>query len=410
MPKLVSSHLFAFNRFKPTRDLSPDRLFLRRAEMTMLTQFSIHPAGVDAGLAGLDCAGFPGVPSGVEMSFIPPVPLPPERERENESGPSIECAHGVTFLKIQDPRLFGPGREAFCRALLESAVTQRAFRRAEIHLESATCRLEFDPGRLDRAQVAERASEAIRAASPALLTRGHDTRRGAPDWTSLYAFAAAEGGRPSIWETRTVGAGRLRLRNGGYSGHQVAVRSASILRRWPGVCASDCLPTFWGHELAVEFDPQVVMPGEVVLAAEAALRVARQWGDGLSMTDSDPIAPSASLFPSGVSWDVLVAGGSILLAALGVILPGIPSVPFFLLSCHSLGRACPELQPWLHSIPGVGQLLRASTADDSKWTDPSFVAKTLILGALGAAFFLIVHPPLPLVLACELGMVFFSIH
>jgi uncharacterized membrane protein YbaN (DUF454 family) len=402
------SHFFTFNRFNPTHNLSPDRLFLRRAEMTMLTQFSIDPAGVGAGLAQLGCALVPSVSSAVEMSFILPVPLP--RAREPESGPSIERASGATFLKIQDPRLFGPGRDAFCRALLESAVTQGAFRSAEIHLESATCRLEFDPSRLDRAEVAERAALAIRAATPALLRRGHDRWRVERDWTSLYAFAAADDSRPSIWETRTVGPGRLRLRNRGHCGHHVAVRSASLLRKWPGVCVSECLPTFWGHELDVEFDPQVVMPGEVVLAAEAALRVARQCAGGPSMTDSDQIAPSITNLPSGVSWDMLVGAGSMLFAALGVVLPGIPSVPFFVLSCHSLGRACPQLRPWLHSIPGVGQLLRASTADDSKWTDSNFVAKTVILGALVAAFFLIVHPPLPLVLACELGMVFLSIH
>ncbi len=172
----------------------------------------------------------------------------------------------------------------------------------------------------------------------------------------------------------------------------------------------DCLPTFWGHELDVEFDPKVVTPGEIVLAAEAALRVARQCGEGPFLIDLDQIAPSTSDFHSGASWDVLVASGSMLLAVAGLVLPGIPSVPFFVLSCHSLCRACPQLEPWLHSIPGVGQLLRASSANEGKWTDPNFVAKALLFGALLAAFFLVVHPPLPLVLACELGMMFFSIH
>jgi uncharacterized membrane protein YbaN (DUF454 family) len=112
----------------------------------------------------------------------------------------------------------------------------------------------------------------------------------------------------------------------------------------------------------------------------------------------------------GTGWDLLDACGSLLLAAAGLVLPGIPSAPLFVLSCDSISRAYPQLRPWLLSIPGIGQLLRAACANESLWNDPNFVAKTLVLGAVVAAFFLLVHPPLPIVLACELGMMFFSVH
>jgi len=185
------------------------------------------------------------------------------------------------------------------------------------------------------------------------------------------------------------------------------MRAISLLKMWPGI--SNCELAQSGHDLHVEFDEQVLRHEDVVLAAEAALRVARDC-DRRATAGSDQASPATDDLSTSASWDMLIAGGSFVLGAAGLVLPGIPSVPFLVLGCHSLVRAYPQLQPWLDSIPAVGQLLSAPSANENKWTDPNFVAKTLILGALVAAFFLIVHPPLPLVLACEVGMMLFSIH
>jgi uncharacterized membrane protein YbaN (DUF454 family) len=376
--------------------------------MDTLSGFSIAPPGLSAGIVRIDAGGLQSDADALGMSDFSPVAVSPPCEPA--SGLTIEYLDESAFLQIHDDRLFGPGRETFCRALLESAVVPGAFRRGEISLESATCRLEFAPGLLDRAQVAERASQAIRAATPALRMRTSDQKVGGPNWTSLCAFASAEGSRASIWESRLVSPTRHRLRNLARIGRRAAIRSASLLRMWPGVIGAEWLLTASGHELDVEFDPQVLTPGDIVLASEAAIRVARRYGKRSTFTHSGQASPAADDLPTGPFWDALVAGGSLLLAAAGVVLPGIPTVPFFMLSCHSLSRACPQLQPLLHSLPGVGKLLRASAATESKWTDPDFVAKSLVLSGLVAAFFLIIHPPLPLVLACEFGMMFFSIH
>jgi uncharacterized membrane protein YbaN (DUF454 family) len=373
--------------------------------MNMLTPFSIDPAGL-ADLAGL---GSPGDRFAMPKDFPDPIAPPPKRELEPEFGLSIEHLDGSGFLRVRDPRLLAPGREGFCIALLEAAVTQWSFRQAEIDLASATCRLEFDPERMDRAQVAQLASQAIQMATPSLQTQRNTFWRGEPEWTSLFGFAAADGSRPSIWETRTVGPARLRLRNRNHVEDRVANRSTSLLQMWPGIRASDWRPTLAGDDLDVEFDPQVLNSRDVVLAAEAALRVARAESDCPETSNLDHTSLVDHL-KSFASWDVVLAGSSMLLAGAGVVLPGIPSVPFFVLGCHALCRAYPQLKPWLHSIPGVGQILRSSKVSENHWSDPHFVAKTLIIGVLVAGFLLIVHPPFPLVLACELGMMFFSIH
>jgi uncharacterized membrane protein YbaN (DUF454 family) len=412
-PGLQLSAPFAFHRFNSTGNSLSNWPFVRRAEMTMLTEFSIDTATVGAGLAGLDCAALPGTPTALGASFTLAAPFSqtrePELECESEAGPWIECLDGSASLRMRDPRLFAPGREAFCRALLEAAVTQGACRRAEISLELGSCCLDFAPGHIDRVQVAERASAAIRAATPSLGSRGHYIGPGEPSWTSLFAFATEEQLRASIWETRLEDPGRLRLRNRSQFGRRVIMRSAGILAMWPGVSVSDCRPSPWGHELDVEFNPLALTPGNVALASEAALRVASVCENRLTEIDSDRMPGTTDEFPSGTSRDVLVAAGSLVLSVAGLVLPGIPSVPFFLLSCDALGRACPQMWHWLLSIPGLGQILRASTLHEINWNDPNVVAKTVMLGALVAAFFLVLHPPLPLVLACELGMMFISI-
>ena len=373
--------------------------------MDLITEFSIDPAAVGAGLTGPDCTASPGDPAAATMSFVAALAFTPERKRgpESESGPSIECAGGLTFLRIYDRRLFSPGRETFCRALLAAAVSPGGFRRADISLESATCRLEFEPGQFDRAQVAERASAAIRAAAPRLDSRPRDRTKPDSRLTSLTAFAITQGSRPSAWEIRSTEPGRLRLRNRALWHRHRAERAAGLLRMWPGIRV--CQPIGGSAELEIEFELFALSAEDVVLACEAALRVASGWQDGASGSH-----PPGQPTGSGTTWDALVAGGSLLLAFAGLAVPGIPSVPFFVLGCDSLCRACPQLQPWLHSLPGVGQLLRASAANENRWADPDFLAKTLILGALVAAFFLIVHPPFPLVIACELAMMLFSIH
>jgi len=375
--------------------------------MDLLTDFSITQAHTGAGIARLEDSGSSGSLSGLEVGVLAPLTVPPRQEPCSD--PSIERFDGTAALRIVDPRLFASESEAFCRALVESAVMSCGFRQAEISLSAAACRLEFDPGCLDRAQVAERAASAIRSATRALRRSAEGPLRAAPDWTSLTAFATGKSSRPSLWETRAVEAGRLRLRHRALWRRSLAERAAILLRAWPGV--EDCRRIPGSAEVEIQFDIEVLSPEDVVLASEAALRVARRWRSG-TLAGCDSSQATGDESGSGATWDLLVAGGSLLLAFAGLVLPGIPAVPFFMLGCNSLSHHYPELRASLLSLPGVGHLLCAAAAsrNPNQWRDPQFIAKTLLVGFLVSAFVLILQPPLPLVLACEIGTALFSIH
>lgn len=94
------------------------------------------------------------------------------------------------LVEIRDPRLFRPGREAFCRELARSAVENLQARRVDIDLTSSICRLEFDPGEFDRAELASRAAAAVTAATPALNEPPRGPARNA---TPLVDLALAGG-------------------------------------------------------------------------------------------------------------------------------------------------------------------------------------------------------------------------
>jgi hypothetical protein len=112
---------------------------------------------------------------------------------EDTARTRITCDDQADLIEIHDPRLLRPGYEAFCRALVRTAVACFEASRAEVHMKSSTCRLEFEPGRFDRTALAWRVAESVRAATPAV--RGGPTKRhdAGPAWTTLTASATNGG-------------------------------------------------------------------------------------------------------------------------------------------------------------------------------------------------------------------------
>jgi uncharacterized membrane protein YbaN (DUF454 family) len=103
--------------------------------------------------------------------------------------------------------------------------------------------------------------------------------------------------------------------------------------------------------------------------------------------------------------DLVMAGGSLVLALGGVIVPGIPSLPFLVLTGHYAIRLSPRLRRFLARQPWFIALTREA---DRLGCQPRLDLRTLLklaaITVLAAAAFLILHPPLPLVLGLELGL------
>lgn len=248
----------------------------------------------------------------------------------------VECCEHSGVVEIRDPRLIRAGQEAFCRALAEAAVMDLGAGLAELNLDASTCRLVFGPGRFDRAELAERAAAAVRAATPRVTKAANEREAAArPEWTELSAFAGD---------------------------------GVMVVREWGGESAAGGI---------VPFDE------------------ARRAGDR----------------PRGGRRlaDLAMAGGSLLMTIAGVILPGIPTLPFLIMTAKYAARVSPGFERLVEERPWLSALVAQAEDHEEQAIDWLAIGRMIGLAALFVAAIVILHPPMPIVLAVELGvMAFFA--
>ncbi len=329
---------------------------------------------------------------------------------ESGAGVHVTCDVSRGVVEVHDPRLLRHGRETFCLALVKHAVATSGACRAAICLRSSVCRFEFSPGSRDPVELAERVASAIRAATRDACGPIVSDPKQPAAWVSMTAFAA--GARVSLWETLIEEPGRVWLSHAALrEAPWLAVRVARVLRGLPGVAA--CRANPWFGRVEIDIDSVSSTVADLVTAAEAAF--CRESGAVDAAATAPPGGPAdshemlpAETRPGRRLVDLLLAGGTFTVAVAGVIVPGVPTAPFLLLSHHYLHRAAPETYGRLCHLPGVGWLIRKADRAERSWKDRGALWKSLAWSALSAAVFLVVHPPLPVALAIEFGLAAFS--
>jgi uncharacterized membrane protein YbaN (DUF454 family) len=149
------------------------------------------------------------------------------------------------------------------------------------------------------------------------------------------------------------------------------------------------------------------------VAADVGISIRRKRVDrsGRTILCDTPV-PAATLpgAPKGASRPVhlALAGGSLTMAVAGAILPGIPALPFLVLTARHAAHVSPGIDRFLRSRPWSAALLKQVEAQGGLMRlDQRSLLKLLPpLGAAAAAF-VIVRPPLPVVLGLELGVMAF---
>ncbi len=107
--------------------------------------------------------------------------------------------------------------------------------------------------------------------------------------------------------------------------------------------------------------------------------------------------------------DLALTAGSLTMAVAGAILPGIPSLPFLLLATRHAIRLSPKMNSLLRSQPWSDAILRKVEASGGLLRlDRRYLLRTLPIIVLAAAVLLIAHPPLPVVMALEIGVMAFA--
>jgi uncharacterized membrane protein YbaN (DUF454 family) len=272
----------------------------------------------------------------------------------------IEIDERQGLLHIYDPRAFHAGRRGFCRRLLEAAATGPGVEKAEIDLAAASCRLEFDRRTATAQTMADAFTAAVRqaAAEPTGIERLRWWRR-ASRWSTLTAYRTPDG--VSSWETLGAQPGRIRLRHDARPGDRARVSGlADSLATLDGV--EECRVSPWFGTLTLDYRPGSPIAGRLVDAVETALR--RESPPGSSTG-----AIARREHGGGAGGEVVVAvgyrrlrylaraGGSFALTLIGLVVPGIPTVPFLLATSYYLARSSPWLNDRLRRTALFGPIV-----------------------------------------------------
>jgi uncharacterized membrane protein YbaN (DUF454 family) len=275
----------------------------------------------------------------------------------------IEFDERAGSIRIYDPRLFQAGRRAFCERLLKAASRQPGITKAEIDLASASCQFEFSPGSQSPRSMADSSDRAIREAcsSPALWDKIRWWRRRGR-WSALTAFRLPEG--VSLWETFEVQPAQVRLRRPGIAGKRARLaRLADTVSDLEGVDA--CRVSPWSHCITIDVSLDSPVSDrflDTVEQAFACLEAAELLGP------EHPAAlpfvlPNAEVVigaATGVRrlMYMALAGGAFSMTMVGLVVPGVPTVPFLLATSYYLARSSPSMNERLRRTAFFGPILR----------------------------------------------------
>ncbi len=285
----------------------------------------------------------------------------------------IEIDEREGWLHIHDPRAFRVGRRGFCRRLIASAAEHPGFERAEVDLHAASCRLRFDPGSANARSMADAVTSAVREASSGPIGDGPWWRRDGR-WSRISAFRAPEG--LSWWETIESRSGEIRLR------HEPSTRAeddlgalAEILAEYEGIEQSRFSP--WSKTLTIAHRPGAPIARRLVDKVEDELRTVQVRRSSLRRGQAEDVAVASGL--RRIRY-LILAGGSFVLSVVGLIVPGIPTVPFLLSTSYYLARSSPTLNARLRRMPVLGPVL-------VEWEERhglSLGSKARLMGTTGA--------------------------
>jgi uncharacterized membrane protein YbaN (DUF454 family) len=148
-------------------------------------------------------------------------------------------------------------------------------------------------------------------------------------------------------------------------------------------------------------------------ATEQGVVIRRKYENraGRSIVRDNP-PPAAPTFegPKGSHRlvDLAMAGGSFTMVVAAVILPGIPTFPFLVMTARHTVRLSPRIERILRRRAWSAALLcHAEEAGDRVGCEWQALLKMVLVTVLAAAVLLIVHPPLPVMIALEIAVLAF---
>lgn len=277
----------------------------------------------------------------------------------------IELSQSAGLIRVLDPRIFRADRRQWCHTVAETAASRQGVRAVRVDLETATCEIQFASAPLAHT-MADVLAASMRAADesspgPCVSRRSwFNWRSPEPEtWSSLTAFPRAS--HASIWKTRLREPGLIEIDHGSMSGSRADQSRLvdGLLARAIGL--SSCRVDRRTRRLEVRFEPGRFELAQLIEAAEEVLTGTRTEHAVLdaellpARSDAEPTmlvaGPKRLLFLG-------LGGGSFALIFVGLAIPGIPTVPFVMLSSYYLARSSTRLHAQLVRSRFFGPIVR----------------------------------------------------
>jgi uncharacterized membrane protein YbaN (DUF454 family) len=281
------------------------------------------------------------------------------KDHGGSTGPDVQFDTKRRSIQVCDTRIINSDQRAFCRRLLEAAARRPGISKAEVDLARASCRIEFAGTATTSQKMADLFAVCVQEAAVGLRDGEKNGNRNGPDWLKLTAYPLAND--VSLWETFDAPSGRLGLRHQITDGDGTRLpRLAEAISRLKDVEECKAVPRsnsltidfrHWHGELN-GFVDQAEQSFKRLLAAETARR-----SSGSNETVADQSGnPEMTRGPKRLLY-LALAGGSFTLALVGLVIPGIPTVPFLLATSYFLARSSRWLNRRLRESVFFGPIL-----------------------------------------------------
>ncbi|MGY6215679.1 YbaN family protein [Methylolobus aquaticus] len=307
-------------------------------------------------------------------------------------------------LWVADGRVFRSGRIRLAQALIDELMAETAVRSVELDLTSGTCRIRWNTPEISAAEAAATYTTALAAARLAEVTAGVSGCCGDRKGESLWLACRLDNG-VLLARGEAIQSGRLRLRVVGVpDGYPWADVVRSSLAQCPRI--TSVRTRHWRSRLELDFDSDRLTRAQVLDALTVAWRTA-----GVKARPA-PIASSELIARGPRRWVYLALGvGSFGLAVLGLLLPGVPTVPFLLASSYFLARSSRRLHRRLLDSRVFGRLLREwrtyrALSRESKRRLAGFVVTAIVISTVFAPL----NPALLMTVAAMAVLSLYGIH
>jgi hypothetical protein len=295
-------------------------------------------------------------------------------EEPLETKPRMEWVESLGLFVLFDHRVLQRQNKDFCMRMVDCLARTRKARLTHVDLDRHELVVQFTDPNTSRATAAAILGEAIRLAS--MPVKRNPTLGENAKWSGFTAFAA-ESGPITHWFSSEVSKTKMRLYGSLLKDSETSAAELKNLipslkrarRRW------------FGKGVTISYNASTTRPLDLVASIDTICRL--EATHILPENDENPLA---SISVPRRIWHIGMAGFSIAGAVVGLILPGIPTVPFVLLASYHLAKGSARMNRLFLAMPLFGSLAR-------DWSDGRYIRTrnkilliVITLGILGITF------------------------